>query len=125
MIVGVGVDIEDVPRFQRVIERVGARFLERVFTPSEIEYVEARAHRHRRYASRFAAKEAAMKALGTGWAQGVRWHDFEISREASGAPRLALTGAAARHAESLGCTRTHLSLSHTPASAVAQVILEG
>lgn len=125
MIVGIGVDIEDVPRFQEVIERVGTRFVERVFTEAEIEYVEARAHRYERYASRFAAKEAAMKALGTGWAQGLRWRDIEVAREESGCPRLLLTGAAARHAERLGCARTHISLSHTPMSAVAQVILEG
>ena len=125
MIVGIGVDIEDVPRFEKVVDRLGSRFLERVFTPAEIGYVEARAHRYERYASRFAAKEAAMKALGTGWAQGLTWQDIEVAREESGCPRLILTGAAARHAQRLGCQRTHVSLSHTPTSAVAQVILEG
>ncbi len=81
MIVGLGVDITEVDRIEAAIERRGRPFLERLFTPSEIAYCETHRHRAERFAGRFAAKEAAMKALGTGWARGVRWVDIEVTRD--------------------------------------------
>jgi holo-[acyl-carrier protein] synthase len=80
MIVGTGIDIAEVRRIGQSIARFGDRFLERVFTAGEISYCDSKANRMERYAARFAAKEAAMKALGTGWSQGVRWCDCEVTR---------------------------------------------
>ena len=79
MIVGTGIDIAEVERIAHSIERFGRRFLERVFTPEEIRYCESKANKAERYAGRFAAKEAAMKAIGTGWNRGVTWHDIEVT----------------------------------------------
>ncbi len=124
MIVGIGIDLEDVDRVRRSIERFGARFLERVYTPAEIAYVEAKANKYERYAARFAAKEAGMKALGTGWDQGVHWKHLEVVNSPEGCPKLLLSGGARRRADALGATRTHISMSHTRARAVAQVVLE-
>ena len=102
MIVGLGVDITEVDRMDAAIERRGRPLLERLFTPSEIAYCEKHRHRAERFAGRFAAKEAAMKALGTGWARGVRWVDIEVVREPSGKPTLKLSGATRAIADSLG-----------------------
>ncbi|HST12712.1 MAG TPA: holo-ACP synthase, partial [Terriglobales bacterium] len=96
MIVGTGIDIAEVPRIREAIERHGQRFLNRIFTEGEIQYCESKANRVERYAARFAAKEAGMKAIGTGWKQGVRWQDFEVANLASGRPTLQLYGVAAR-----------------------------
>jgi holo-[acyl-carrier protein] synthase len=79
MILGTGVDLAEVDRIRAAITRYGARFVERIYTPGEIAYVERRANRFERYAGRFAAKEAGMKAIGTGWRRGVRWQDFEVA----------------------------------------------
>lgn len=106
------------------LSRNGDAFLRRVFTEGERTYAESSANRLERYAARFAAKEAAMKALGTGWASGVTWHDFEVRNEPSGKPVLMLHGEAASIAESRGITRIHLSLTHTASNAMASVILE-
>ena len=125
MILGVGVDIEEVERLKAAIERHGRRFLDRVFTPGEIAYVDHAANRFQRYAARFAAKEAAMKAIGTGWAEGVRWQDIEIVNSESGRPEMKLSGKAAEIAASLGCRAVHVSLSHTKRMAIAQVVLDG
>lgn len=125
MIVGTGVDLERVDRIRAAIERHGRRFLERVFTPGEIAYVDRRKRRSESYAARFAAKEAAMKALGTGWDSGVRWVDVEIVREDKGRPALRFHGRAAEIAAELGCRSASVSLSHTRDHAIAQVILEG
>ena len=124
MIVGLGVDIADVGRVQAAIERHGEHFLRRVFTPAEIEYCESHRSRYERYAARFAAKEAAMKALGTGWRRGVRWVDIEVAREQSGKPVLRLRGAARVIADQLGTKHIALSLTHTETQALAQVIFE-
>src|ERR1700740_713488 len=94
LIVGLGVDIAEVPRIQAAIERHGQPFLRRVFTLNEIEYCERFKNKFERYAGRFAAKEAAMKALGTGWRRGVRWVDFEVVRELGGRPTIRLDGEA-------------------------------
>ncbi len=125
MIVGMGVDLAEVPRVRAAVERFGARFIERVFTAAEIAYVERKANRFERYAARFAAKEAGMKAIGTGWKRGVRWRDFEVANLPSGKPTLRLHGEAARVAEQLGVKAVALSLTHTREMAMAQVILEG
>lgn len=125
MIVGCGVDVIEVARIRRAAERFGRRFLERIFTSAEIAYVERKHNRWERYAARFAAKEAGMKALGTGLRRGVRWRDFEVSNQASGKPTLRLHGEAARIADGLGVRQAHLSITHTRESAVAVVILEG
>ena len=125
MIVGSGVDIAEVDRIQAAAERFGARFIERVFTAGEIAYVERRkAGRYERYAARFAAKEAGMKAIGTGWRRGVRWRDIEVTNLRSGKPTLLLHGVAAEFAERLGVKNTALSLTHTAREALAWVILE-
>ena len=124
MIVGSGIDIAEVPRIAEAIERHGQRFLHRVFTEGEIAYCDSKANRLERYAARFAAKEAGMKALGTGWNHGVRWRDLEVCRQPGGRPTLAFHGKAAEFAAKLGTKNVALSLSHTAEQAIAQVILE-
>ena len=124
MIVGTGIDIAEVPRIREAIERHGERFLKRIFTEGEIQYCESKANRVERYAARFAAKEAGMKAIGTGWNHGVRWRDIEVARKPGGRPTLLLHGKAAELAAKLGATNIALSLTHTAEQAFAQVILE-
>ena len=124
MIVGTGIDIAEVPRIALSIARFGDRFLRRVYTEGEIRYCESKANRVERYAARFAAKEAAMKALGTGWNHGVRWRDVEVTRLAGGRPTMTFHGKAAEFALRLGAVHVALSLSHTSEQAIAQVILE-
>jgi len=124
MIVGTGIDIAEVPRIEESLQRFGERFLRRMFTEGERRYCDGKANRVERYAARFAAKEAAMKALGTGWNYGVAFRDVEICREPGGRPTIAFHGKAAQFAARLGTTRISLSLSHTEDYAIAQVILE-
>jgi holo-[acyl-carrier protein] synthase len=124
MIVGTGIDIAEVPRIAQSIERFGERFLRRIFTEGEIRYCDSKANRVERYAARFAAKEAAMKALGTGWNHGVRWRDCEVTRMPGGRPTLTFHGEAAEFAAKLGTKNIALSLTHTKEQAMAQVILE-
>jgi len=124
VIVGSGVDLCEVPRIESAIARHGRRFIERVFTEREIEYAESKANRYERYAARFAAKEAGMKALGTGWRGGIAWRDFEVANLSSGRPTLRFHGKAAELAEKMGVHNIALSLTHTAAQALAMVILE-
>ncbi len=124
MIVGSGVDLAEVHRIRAACERFGRRFIERIFTPAEIRYVERKANRFERYAGRFAAKEAGMKAIGTGWRRGVRWQDFEVSNLPSGKPTLLFHGVAAEFAARLGVKNVTLSITHTKESGLAFVILE-
>lgn len=124
MIVGTGIDIAEVPRIRQAIERFGGRFLQRIFTDGEIRYCDSKANRIERYAARFAAKEAAMKALGTGWNHGVRWRDIEVARKPGSRPTIIFHGKAAEFASRLGAAHVALSLSHTEEQAIAQVILE-
>ena len=124
MIVGTGVDLAEVPRIRASIERFGNRFVERIFTPAEIAYVERKANRYERYAARFAAKEAGMKAIGTGWKRGVTWQDFEVANLPSGKPTLRLHGMAATISAKLGVRNISLSLTHTEQFGMAHVILE-
>jgi len=125
VIVGMGVDIAEVGRIQGAIERHGETFLRRIYTDREREYCERFKNKYERYAGRFAAKEAAMKALGTGWRRGVKWVDLEVVRETSGRPTLAIMGEAAKIAEQLGVKSVALSITHTESQALAQVIFEG
>ena len=124
MIVGTGIDITEVPRIRESIERFGERFLQRIYTAGEIRYCDSKANRFERYAARFAAKEAAMKALGTGWNHGVRWVDCEVTRMPGGRPTIAFHGKAGEFAAKLGVKNAALSISHTVEQAIAQVILE-
>jgi holo-[acyl-carrier protein] synthase len=124
MIVGTGIDIAEVPRIRQSIERFGDRFLQRIYTAGEIRYCDSKVNRAERYAARFAAKEAAMKALGTGWSHGVRWRDCEVVRLPSGRPTISFHGKAGEIAARLGVKNAALSLSHTAEQAIAQVILE-
>ena len=124
MIVGTGVDLAEVDRIQRSIERYGEKFIKRIYTPGEIAYVERKANKFERYAARFAAKEAGMKAIGTGWRHGVTWQDFEVANLRTGKPTLLLHGVAARYAERLGVKNVALSITHTAALGMAHVILE-
>jgi len=124
MIVGTGVDITETARIEQALQRHGERFSKRLYTPQEIAYCEQFKNRAERFAARFAAKEAAFKALGTGWREGVRWLDAEVTHQPSGKPELVLTGRAAEIARALGVTRTAVSLSHSNRYAIAQVIFE-
>ena len=124
MILGTGVDIAEVPRIRGSIKRFGDRFLRRIFTDGEIRYCEQRARRFESYAARFAAKEAGMKALGTGWSRGVRWRDIEVVRPKGQRPTIQFHGEAAAIAAKLGTKNIALSLTHTSEEALAHVILE-
>jgi holo-[acyl-carrier protein] synthase len=124
MIVGTGVDIAETVRIDQVLHRHGERFAGRVFTPEEIAYCDKFKNRAERYAARFAAKEAAFKALGTGWGNGVRWLDVEVIHQPSGKPELVLRGRAEELARELRVTRTSVSISHADHYVVAQVIFE-
>jgi holo-[acyl-carrier protein] synthase len=125
MIVGTGVDITEVDRIQAAVQRFGDRFLKRVFTSAEIRYCMGKPNAPERLAARFAAKEAGMKAIGTGLRHGITWQDVEVVRMPGQRPVLEFHGKAAEFAARLGCKRTHLSLSHTKQQAIAYVILEG
>ena len=124
MIVGTGIDLCEVGRMREAIERHGQRLLDRVFTGREIAYAERKANRYERYAARFAAKEAGMKALGTGWRGGLGWRDLEVTNLPSGRPTLAFHGKAAEIAAKLCVRNISLSLTHTATEAMAMVILE-
>jgi holo-[acyl-carrier protein] synthase len=124
VIVSIGIDIIEVARIREVLVRT-PRFAERVFTSAEREYCDSRgAVSAQHYAARFAAKEAALKALQTGWRGGISWQDVEVSARESGAPYLIFTGAVLTVFEKFRATATHLSISHTSEHAIAQVILE-
>jgi holo-[acyl-carrier protein] synthase len=123
-IIGIGIDATDIPRIEKSIARFGDRFLRRVFTDGEIAYCSAKHHASPSYAARFAAKEAAMKALGTGCTQGVLWTDIEVIR-GDGAPHLEFHGGAQRRLTLLGATSSLLSMTHSDTLALAQVMLLG
>ncbi|MEO8726981.1 MAG: holo-ACP synthase [Acidobacteriaceae bacterium] len=124
MILGTGTDICEVHRIRKSIERFGERFLMRCFTPREIAYCRSKANSAERFAARFAAKEAGMKALGTGLNRGVSWQQVEVLHAAGGRPILRYAGRAAEVAAQLGAKHIHLSLTHTQEHALAFVILE-
>ena len=124
VIVGLGTDLIGIARIRGVWERHGQAFLDRTYTAEEQAYALAAKDPAERLASRWAVKEAAMKALGTGWAQGVRLTDIALLPAGESAPRLVLTGVAAEHAARRGATRFHASVSQSDGLAVAVVILE-
>jgi holo-[acyl-carrier protein] synthase len=124
MIVGIGVDLCEVERLEAAIGRHGERFLARIYTAAERAYCESKTNRMERFAGRFAAKEAAMKAIGTGWRRGVGWRDFEVMRATSGQPVIVFHGAASRIAGELGVWRALVSITHIRSVAMAQVVLE-
>lgn len=125
VIVGLGLDIAEIDRIEAAIRRHGAPFLERLYTPQEAAYCESHKNRFERYAGRFAAKEAAMKALGTGWRHGIRWRDIEVVRAPGGKPTLRLEGVAQQFANRLGVKNIVLTITHSGNFALAQVIFEG
>lgn len=122
MIVGIGIDLIEVERVGRTTEKFGDRFLRRIYHPRELE--QTRGTRVQYLAARFAVKEALFKALGTGWAAGVKWVDVEVQNLDSGQPVLLLHGGAAERAESLGAVRRFVSITHTAGHAAAVVVLE-
>jgi holo-[acyl-carrier protein] synthase len=124
MIVAIGIDIIEVARIREVLART-PRFRERVFTPAERAYCDSRgAVAAQHYAARFAAKEAALKALQTGWRGGISWQDVEVASRESGAPYLVFHGPVLELFNNSGAGTAHLSLSHTTEHAIAQVVLE-
>ena len=122
---GIGVDLAKIPRMRKVIARWDDRFLRRVFTEEEIVYCQRRRDPVPHLAARFAAKEAGLKALGTGLRMGVRWKELEVRRERGQAPTLVLSGRAQALARAKGATRAFLSLTHDGDYALAQVVLAG
>jgi holo-[acyl-carrier protein] synthase len=124
MLIGTGVDLIEVERIARSIERFGARFLQRIFTDQEIAYCSSRRASAESFAARFAAKEAGAKALGTGISKGVTWNEFQVGRQPGGRPVLELRGRAGLLATELGVRTISLSLTHTSNLAVAMVVME-
>ena len=125
MLIGTGIDLTEIPRIRKSMERFGQRFLDRIFTAGEKAYCLRKKNSAESFAARFAAKEAAAKALGTGISYGVTWREIEVTREPSGRPGLLFHGRAAEIAARLGVTNAALSLTHTGAVAMASVALEG
>jgi len=125
MIIGIGIDVIQNDRLGDSIKRFGDRFLNRIYTEGEIGYCKKCANPEIHYAARFAAKEAAFKALGTGWAAGVKWKDIEVERLESGKPELHLYGEALARATAMGTTRFYVSLTHDQLVSCAVVIFEG
>jgi holo-[acyl-carrier protein] synthase len=124
MVIGVGTDMIEIARIERSVVRFGEAFLQRVFTPGEIAYCQAKKNSAESFAARFAAKEAGAKALGTGISRGVSWREFEVRRKPGQRPELHLSGRAAEIAESLGVRRLALSLTHSRELSMAVVIAE-
>jgi holo-[acyl-carrier protein] synthase len=121
MIRGIGVDIIEIARIRRDMERLGSRFTDKLFTEGEIVYCSGKALPHQHFAARFAAKEAVSKALATGWAGEFRWKDVEVVNDPSGRPRIVLHG---RLQKDLGNATIHLSLSHAETHVVAMALIE-
>jgi holo-[acyl-carrier protein] synthase len=124
VVVGIGIDVVEIARIRRLRERWQDRFLQRVFTEAELAYALRRHDPAQHLAARFAAKEATLKALGTGLSMGVRWREMEVRRPRGQAPCLMLSGRTAELADARGIRRLHVSLSHDAGLAVAQVLAE-
>jgi holo-[acyl-carrier protein] synthase len=124
-IIGLGFDATEIPRIAATIQKYGERFTHRIFTEGEFAYCMRRRYPEIHFAGRFASKEAAMKALGTGHSQGVLWRDIEVVRRPGGPPQLQLHGGAARRFEKIGGRSSQLSISHTDTLAFAQAIILG
>lgn len=125
MILGIGIDLEEVARIGESIDRFGAKFLDRIFTGAEIAFCSGKANSNERFAARFAAKEAAFKALQATWRDGLSWRDFELVAQPGGAPQMLLHGVAASIAAERGVDGVHVSFSHTKTHVSAVVIVEG
>lgn len=125
MIVAIGTDLVDLDRLEKSIERSGDAFIDKILTNDERKYCEGRAVPLQSIGARFAAKEAVMKCLGTGWAHGIGFRDIEVQKEESGRPHILLHGEAKVIAKRLGIAKIHLSLSHTNGHAIAYVLAEG
>ncbi|HXE51738.1 MAG TPA: holo-ACP synthase [Tepidisphaeraceae bacterium] len=122
-IVGHGIDIVETSRIRQLVEEHGQRFLDRCFTPLEQRYCDRNTKRRFEHlAGRFAAKEAVLKVLGTGWRGGIAWTDIEVRPEPSGQPKITLTGECLRIASELGISRWHVSISHIETHATASAI---
>ena len=121
-LLGHGIDMVECHRLQQSVERHGRRFLERVFTPAELDYCLGRKRRTEHLAGRFAAKEAVLKVLGTGWRNGISWKDIEIINDPLGRPVVSLSGQCSRIADSLGITNLQISISHVESHAIASAI---
>jgi holo-[acyl-carrier protein] synthase len=124
-VIGIGVDLAQLPRLRRVVARWDERFLQRVFTEQEIAYCRRRRDPIPHFAARFAAKEATLKALGTGLSLGVNWRELEVRRERGQAPTMVLSGRCRAIAEAMGGRRVLLSLTHDGEYAMAQAMLIG
>jgi holo-[acyl-carrier protein] synthase len=125
MILGLGIDICRIERVEEFLKRYGERFTRRCFTPDEIEHCRRYANSAEQFAGRIAAKEAASKALGTGWRRGVHWKCFEVAHEISGKPTLRIHGRAAELASQMGVRHVNVSITHDAGVAAAVVIFEG
>jgi len=124
-IIGIGTDITECLRIARMIERHGELFIGRIYTPDEIQYCQSRRQATQHFAGRWAAKEAVLKALGTGWVKGISWRDIEILNEPSGQPVVELRGGAKDVARGLGITNMLVSISHCHTHATAYAIAVG
>jgi len=122
---GIGTDIIECLRIAQMIQRHGEIFLSRVFTPHEIAYCSARKAANQHYAGRFAAKEAVLKALGTGWTRGIQWKDIEVVNELGGKPNIVLSGGAKEVSERLGIRTIMISISHCRSHATAYALALG
>ncbi|MEO6908514.1 MAG: holo-ACP synthase [Abditibacteriaceae bacterium] len=125
MIIGLGIDVCRIERVRHFVERYGDRFLKRCFTPDEIKHVHRYQNNAENYAGAIAVKEAASKALGTGWRQGVHWKNFEVTHLPSGKPILRVHGKAAEFASEMGVKNINISITHDAGVAAAVVIFEG
>ena len=124
-ILGIGTDVVEVLRIAQMIERHGELFIQRVYTPFEIDYCNARKAATQHFAGRWAAKEAILKALGTGWARGISWTDMEVRNDEAGRPSVRLGGGAREVCEKLGITDMLITLSHCRTHATAFAIAVG
>ena len=118
-VLGIGTDIVECLRIAQMIERHGELFLTRVFTPREIEYCSSRKAATQHYSGRWAAKEAVLKALGTGWSRGISWQDIEVHNNSGGKPSIRLGGGAREACERLGIHKILISISHCRSHATA------
>jgi holo-[acyl-carrier protein] synthase len=124
-LIGLGTDITECLRIARMIERHGELFINRVYTPEEIKYCQSRKQATQHYTGRWAAKEAILKALGTGWRKGISWRDIEIRNEPSGRPVVAIRGGVKEAVEQLGIAEIHVTISHCRSHATATAIAMG
>ena len=124
-IIGIGTDITECLRIARMIERHGELFIDRVYTPEEIKYCQSRKQSTQHYAGRWAAKEAILKALGTGWRKGISWRDMEVRNEPGGKPVVAVRGGVKEVVEQLGIADIFVTISHCRSHATATAIAVG